>query len=188
MAGNISCNFDLYYDDLTIQATGAPSEIQTWLANAVDGAVVCGENELGGASSREKAAVTATTGDLQKGLGVRMADVGFNIPFRGHASAPHLVVDYIAGGLSSRQLRGKRGVSSGKDAAGHRINARERFRKSFARSLRIGRLRRTVGERTRRLFSGALRPCAGHGAEVNGVSGSELTMARTVPPAGRGRS
>ena len=29
------CKFDLYYDDLTIQATGAPIEIKSWLAKAV---------------------------------------------------------------------------------------------------------------------------------------------------------
>ena len=107
-----------------------------------------------------------------------MADFGFIRPFKGHASAPHLAVDYLPGGLRRRQLRGKRGVSAGKAVEGHRVKARERFRKSFARSLRVGRLRRVVGGKVRSLFSGALRPCFGYGAEVNGVSVTDMRLAK----------
>ena len=49
------------------------------------------------------------------------------------------------------------------------------------------------GEKARRLFSGALRPCFGYGAKVNGVSPTEMKLAkrlfaRTVPSAGKGRN
>ena len=167
--------FDFFVDDLTGSKVGSMQEVECDLVHAAHRLKDAVEVDLRASIAIDKAAVVASSQKLAQNIRTKLGPLGGTTV----QATRNLGIDYAPG-----KCRGAHG----------RCSARaKRFRQATARRLRLSRVCKVVGLRAKLIFSSGVASGALYGAEVHGVSNSELlslqrTAASAMRPTARGRS
>ena len=176
VAKNGNVGLDIYIDDITMSGAGMESlEVETRVVKAAKDMEKVVRCELKGSISIKKAAVVASDEKLAQSIRDKLGKLG------GQKTkyAANLGIDYGAGK--------KRGKASGKIRTA-------RFLKGTRRKAKIKTLRSLIGPRlTANVFTTGVLTAIAHGAEINGISDSELRTVQGIAaaasvPSAAGRS
>ena len=155
-------DFDFYIDDLTGSRSGSAQVVENALGEAATVLRAAVEGELHASLAMHKAAVVASSGQLAAKLRAKMGQLGGS-PV---SSAKNLGIDFAAG--RARVAHG-------------RMSARaKRLVQANLRRSKLWRLAKTVGWRAKLIFTSGVMPATIYGAEVNGLSESELVSLQRV--------
>ncbi len=168
-------NFDAFFDDLGLGATGTRSEVEHAL---VEGQAILAdvvERELNCEIEISKAAVVASDRGLAKSLVKKIGRRSGGLK----AAAPNLGIDFAPGRARSAQSKG--GKRSG------------RLRGLARKLIPFRRLCKILGGKASKIFVAGPLPFATYGSAVNGMSDHEVlrlrrAMATAWSPRARGRS
>ncbi len=168
--------FDSHVDDNVLSCEGGEIHVQSTVTRAA--AIMSGivRDRLLCKVARRKTHVVTT----KEALGARiLSEVRASIGGEQAATAPSLGIDYAAGRIRARWRR--------------RSTASTRIKRGLRRRARLSRLRDLMGSRAVSIFATGVLPAMVYGAEVGGVSDTELALVRKVAaaalrPRARGRS
>ena len=169
-------SLDVYVDDWALDATGPEEQVYDALSDAAGDLIhVVVKDELNSEVSRPKAATVASSPTLAKRLRSKLG------PFGGAERnvAVRLGIDFAAGR--------KRAAWKGRSTRAKRLARAQK------RVTRASFFTTVAGMRARKLFTAGIKPLAGYGSEVSGMSDSQLDVltrmeARFLTPRARGRS